>query len=108
MPVPRQKLVDESLSDLPGEEGIRLAELVMNLNAFRCGEELFLQVHSMAMSTRKGWMAPSYANILMGRLEEWMLSTVPGGRVPPFYRRFIDDIFGVWLHGEELVPFGIC
>ena len=43
-------------------------------------------------------MAPSYANIFMGRLEQDLLSTSP--RQPHIWWRFIDDIFMLWTHGE--------
>ena len=46
-------------------------------------------------------MAPSYANLFMACLEERLLASAPGQLVPEFYKRFIDDIFGVWIHGEE-------
>ena len=50
------------------------------------------------MGTR---MAPSYANIFMGILEESMLATAPGGLTPLFYGCFIDDVFGIWTHSED-------
>ena len=50
------------------------------------------------MGTR---VAPSYANLFMGELENVLLETAPGGRKLLFYGRFIDDIFGVWLFGKE-------
>ena len=37
----------------------------------------------------------------MGALEDSILSSAPGGQTASFYCRFIDDIFGIWLHGEE-------
>ena len=50
-------------------------------------------------------MAPGYANIFMGVLEKNMLATAPQGKTPLFYKRFIDDVFGIWLgiwlFGEE-------
>ena len=45
-------------------------------------------------------MAPGYANLFMGVLEESILSTAPNGKIPAFYRRFIDDTSGIWLHGK--------
>ena len=53
------------------------------------------------MGTR---MAPSYANIFMGVLEESLLASAPEGKIPAFYRRFIDDVFGIWLGGEQSLP----
>jgi hypothetical protein len=52
-------------------------------------------------------MAPSYANLFMGRLEDQFL----GKRdlKPLCWLRFIDDIFAIWPHGEtELDSFLTC
>ena len=84
--------------DPPTTSIVNLAKLVLELNAFQFEEKFFLQVHGTAMGTR---MAPSYANIFMGILEESMLATAPGGLTPLFYGRFIDDVFGIWTHGED-------
>ena len=37
----------------------------------------------------------------MGCFEEAMLSTAPSGKIPTLYRRFIDDVFGIWLGDVE-------
>ena len=55
-----------------------------------------LQVHGTAMGTR---MAPSYANIFMGRLENRLLEGVTIR--PAIWWRYIDDVFTIWPHGEE-------
>ena len=59
------------------------------------------------MERRKVWgtamgtlMAPGYANLFMGVLEESILSTAPNGKIPAFYRRFIDVTSGILLHGK--------
>ena len=44
-------------------------------------------------------MAPSYANIFIGKLESEFLSSC--SLKPLIYKRFIDDIFLVWPHTEE-------
>ena len=82
----------------PTSDIIDLANLVLTLNAFKHNNDFYLQVHGTAMGTR---MAPSFANIFMGCLEETFLSTAPEGNAPAFYKRFIDDVFGIWLHGKE-------
>ena len=45
------------------------------------------------------WMAPSYANLFMGKLECEFLRTQ--NIEPRVWWRFIDDIFVIWTHGEE-------
>ena len=81
----------------PSADIIQLAQLVLELNAFKYGDEHYLQIHGTAMGTR---MAPSFANLFMGQLEEDILTSAPDGLTPDLYKRFIDDIFGIWLHGE--------
>ena len=48
------------------------------------------------MGTR---MAPDYANLFMGDLEEKLLAQFP--LKPYLWWRYIEDIFMVWTHGEE-------
>ena len=48
------------------------------------------------MGTR---MAPSYANLFMGKFEQ---QAIDNSSLKPFiWWRFIDDIFMIWTHGEE-------
>ena len=48
------------------------------------------------MGTR---MAPNYAIIFMHKIETELLQKSP--LQPSFFKRFIDDIFLIWPHGEE-------
>ena len=43
-------------------------------------------------------LAPAYANIFMGKLEQTILSHTP--YKPLFYKRYIDDILILWPHSE--------
>ena len=43
-------------------------------------------------------LAPAYANIFMGKLEQTILSHAP--YKPLFYKRYIDDILILWPHSE--------
>ena len=81
----------------PTSDIIYLAEVVPTLNRFTFGDSHYLQVHGTAMATR---MAPSYANLFMCNLEKKILDSAPEGKLPKAYRRFIDNIFGIWLYGE--------
>ena len=83
--------------DPPTTSVVNLAKLVLELNAFQFEDKFFLQVHGTAVGTR---MAPNYANIFMGILEESMLATAPGGQTPSFCGRFI-EVFGIWTLGED-------
>ncbi|CAN7976705.1 unnamed protein product [Ixodes persulcatus] len=78
--------------------------MVLELNAFEFNNEYFRQVSGTAMGTK---MAPSYANLFMGKLESKFLSEFP--LTPTFYKRYIDDIFLIWTHSEEeLLDFVDC
>ena len=48
-------------------------------------------------------MAPSYANIFMGKIERELLEEFEkeSGLKPTLWLRFLDDIFFVWPHGPE-------
>ena len=82
----------------PTGDLVQLIRFILTRNNFCFSGQHFLQVHGTAMGTR---MAPSYANIFMGRLENHILT----GRTlrPTVWWRFIDDIFAVWTHGEALL-----
>ena len=55
----------------------------------------YLQQHGTAMGTH---MAPSYANLFMGKLEQMLLQTQH--RAPLVWWRCVDDILAIWTHGE--------
>lgn len=77
------------VKDPPTNVVIRLAELVLTLNAFEFNGEYFQQVSGVAMGTKMG---PSYADLFMAYLEEKLFA--PKDLVFPYvYRRFRDDIF---------------
>ena len=60
------------------------------------GEHCYIQIHSTAMSTRMG---PSAACLLMGRLEEDLLSSA--NHKPFIWCRYIDNVFLIWTHGQQ-------
>ena len=82
----------------PTADIISFAKLVLELNSFTYNKQHYLQICGTALGTR---MAPSYANLFMGVLEKKILATAPYDQKPLFYGRFIDDVFGVWVYGEE-------
>ena len=72
-------------------------EYILKENYFIFNDKLFLQKHGTTMGTK---MAPSFANIFMGALEQTLLSSSPDHLIPLLWKRFIDDIFLIWTHGE--------
>ncbi|CAN7947414.1 unnamed protein product, partial [Ixodes hexagonus] len=82
----RDKLVDpETLS--------KLLDLILNFNHFEFDDNHYLQINGTAMGTK---MAPNYANVFMGDLEDKFLKQRK--KTPLLYKRYIDDIFMIWQH----------
>lgn len=78
-----------------------LLKSILQLNNFGFNASHYLQISGTSMGTRIG---PNYASIFMSVLENDFL----GKRElkPLYYKRFIDDIFLIWPHGEnELLSF---
>ena len=81
---------------LPTERICDLIHIILGMNNFTFNHQHLLQIHSTAMGTR---MAPSYANLFMGKLEQHAIENAP---FKPFvWWRFIDVIFMVWTKGED-------
>ena len=72
-----------------------LLELVLKNNLFEFDGVYYKQLQGTAMGTK---LAPAYANIFMGQLEQNILSHI--SIKPSFYKRFIDDILILWPHSE--------
>ena len=72
----------------PAETLRHLLELVLKLNVLEFNRKHYLQTFGTSMGAR---VAPAYANVFMGRLEEEMLKSAK--IKPKYYKRFIDDIF---------------
>ena len=73
-----------------------LAECVLKNNIFEHNETFYKQLRGTAIGTK---MAPPYAIIFLGFLEENILSDRE--LKPLAWWRYIDDIFMLWQHGEE-------
>src|SRR5215813_2514280 len=71
-----------------------LTELVLKNNFFEFNNKHYIQVQGTAMGTK---MAPNYANIFMGHLENRILECTE--LKPILWLRYIDDIFMLWPHG---------
>ena len=75
---------------------LSLIKFVLTHNNFTFNDQHFLQLMGTAMGTRMG---PGYACLFMGKFEQDFLEEAP--LTPLFWKRFIDDIFMIWTHGEE-------
>ena len=72
----------------------QLIQLILESNTFTFNGACYLQLQGTAMGTR---MAPSYANLFMGKFEQEFLQTQ--NRLPLVWWRYIDDVFAIWTHG---------
>ena len=73
-----------------------LLKLVLHSMNFTFNGDHYLQTGGTAMGT---FLAPNYANLFMDRFETKALAGFP--LKPLTWKRFIDDCFMVWTHGEE-------
>ena len=81
---------------LPTDDLCHLIKWILSTNVFTFNKEYYLQVQGIAMGTH---MAPQDANLFMGKLEQEFLHNQE--KVPLVRWKYIDDIFGMWIHGEE-------
>ena len=91
---------EERLSTRPIEEPptwliTRLLRFILTLNFFEFNGNIYHQVSGTAMGTK---MAPNYANIFMGSLEQKLLNAWP--TKPVLWLRYIDDIFCIYPDTE--------
>ena len=75
---------------------VGLASLVLENNYFEFNDRFYRQKMGTAIGTK---IAPAYANLFMTRLEERLLEASP--EKPLVWKRFIDDVFFIWMYGEE-------
>ena len=73
-----------------------LLQLTLLRNDFQFNEQTFLQIKGTAMGKK---YAPAFANIFMHYWEQQALSST--NYTPLFWKRYIDDIFGIWPHSED-------
>ena len=82
---------------IPTNEVLKMIELVLDNNNFCVGGSgHFIQVNGTAIGSKLG---RNYACTYLGKWEHQLLAS--SGAKPFLYLRYIDDIFGIWMHGEE-------
>ena len=72
--------------------------LILTMNCFLFNENHYLQFHGTTMGAR---MAPSNVNLFMAKQEREFLLTQD--LKPQVWWRFVDNIFAIWTHGEQLL-----
>ena len=95
-----EKRSDFEKRKMPTEYLRQLLSLILKSNCFTFLGKYYHQVTGTAMGTP---MAPGYANLYMGKVERELLQQYESetGLRPAVWLRYLDDIFFVWLHGEE-------
>jgi hypothetical protein len=80
-----------------GVDLLEMAKIILENNYFEFNEEnIYWQGQGTAIGTK---FAPAFANIFMYVLETKMLQECDWK--PWIWWRFLDDIFFIWLHGEQ-------
>ena len=92
----RKALESRTNTRLKTESICDLIRMILTMNNFEFENNYYLQLHGTAMGTK---MAPAYANLFMGDLEQKLSAQSP--LKPLVWWRYIDDIFMIWPHGEE-------
>ncbi|XP_063427075.1 uncharacterized protein LOC134710622 [Mytilus trossulus] len=80
----------------PTECLVQLLTLVLKCNNFTFNGDNYLLINGTAMGTK---MAPSYANIFMGKLEKHIISSSLSK--PLSWFRFIDDVDMKWIESQQ-------
>ena len=83
---------------LPIHDLQQMFTFILKHNYFEFDDRCYIQIHGTAMGTP---FAPNFANIFMHNCESQILTTAPEQKTLLVWKRFIDDIFLVWTHGEE-------
>ena len=96
----KEMLDERADKSIPSDYLIKLLKLVMGSNIFKFNNEFWIQLIRTSMGTR---VAPTYANIFMGKLEQIILSKCPENlkKYIHTWRRFIDDILVIWTGTEN-------
>ena len=85
---------------IPSSYLVKLLKIVMDCNIFKFNNEYWIQLIGTSMGTR---VAPTYANIFMGKLEKEILQNCPQ-HLKQFlhtWKRYIDDILIIWTGTDE-------
>ena len=93
----REALEERKTANIPADDLIEIIELVLDNNNFQLGESRnYIQTEGTAIGSKLG---RNFACTYMGAWERELLNRTP--LKPLSWYRYIDDIWGVWLHGEQ-------
>ena len=92
----REALDKQDKKCIPTEDLVKMAEFVLKNNFFEFNSKIKQQVSGTAIGTK---FAPPYACLFMDKFETSFLETQQ--LQPLVWFRNIDDIYCIWMHGEE-------
>jgi len=92
----RKSLDRRTNPTIPTERVLQMIDLVLENSNFRFGDQNYTQTEGTAIGSKPGM---HYASTYMGEWESELLERAQ--KRPTQYYRFVDDIFGIWPHGEQ-------
>ena len=87
---------EDRFSSIPTDALTEALALVMKNNVFQFGNTFWHQLVGTAMGTPP---APTYANLTFAIHENPIIKKYPANLL--LYKRYIDDIFGIWVHDDD-------
>ena len=81
---------------LPTEDTLKLIDTVLENNIFSFNDNTYVQTEGTAIGSRLGM---SYACTYMGEWEAELFKRTKYQSL--HYWRFVDDVWGLWTHGQE-------
>lgn len=95
--------LNQTSLDIPADLILDFTEFILTHNYFLFEKDYYLQLQGTAMGTP---LAPSYANLFMGKFEEDFVYNNPFISSVKVWFRYIDDCFMIWGGSEsELLNF---
>ncbi|XP_045208770.2 uncharacterized protein LOC123560670 [Mercenaria mercenaria] len=88
-------LTKRSKPIIPTRYGLRMIETVLDNNNFNLGQKHYVQTDGVAIGSRLG------KNFACSYMQKWDEQLMNFEVQPWFYKRFIDDGFGLWTGGIE-------
>ena len=92
----RELFAEHEHRNRPDDEIIELLKICLKCNDFVFDGETYLQTKGISMGQK---FAPALANIFMSKFEQGAMAR--SFLKPAFYKRFLDDIFGIWNYSVE-------
>ena len=75
---------------IPTESAMELVEVVLDSNGFKLGRKHYRQIEGVAIGSKLG------RNFACAYMRKWDEDLMKFEKTPLFYKRYIDDGFGIW------------